>query len=283
MARQGDELFNVTMTKAEQAAADEVWRYIQTNSIGMQVLEIPKNTRTNLTTQEVFILEKNKSPHSVKKGSLIVNRKVGVPILEIDENDIDFLEQRVHRVYSSNGNEIWVPTFQIGCNPSVRFSDIIGNESFTSSNILREAAKVLCGELDYQVYDLLLAVLDGKRMISEDEVDVYLKKPSYESIIVSRAFTNDNRIHWNTKITDDDFQVKNAGFVRDKNGEKIPVHFIASEEGIMFIGKRNGDLIIDHEPYIIKNRDATKLRVNLAIFFGVGMVGYEGIGAYYRK
>jgi len=286
MAKQSDELFNVTMTKAEAAAAEEVWKYIQDNSIGMQVLEIPNNTRTNLTVEEALILEKGKSSRHIKTDSFIVARSGLVPTLKIDENDLALLGQSVHRVYSPVGNEIWVPTFEIACSPSIRFSAIIGNENFTSKNLLRKSSRAICNELDYQVRNLLLAVLDGKRMIFEDEVDEYFEKPSYESVIVSKAFTDDSRIHWTKKITDSDFQVKDAGFVSGKDGERIPVHFIASDresEGIMFLGKRNGDLIIDHKPYVIKNRDAAELRINLVIFMSIGLVGYDDIGAYYKK
>ncbi len=272
-----DDLFNVSMTKAEQSAADEVWKYIQNNSIGLAVLNNPSNTKTNLTVEEILILEKNKNKnkHSNKKESYIVSIRGSVPTLEIDQSDSSILGQKVHRVYSPDGKETWVPTFQIACNPSVHFSSVIGNETFTSRNILAEASKAMCKQLDFEVHRLLLSVFnDNKKHVSYEEISSYLNCGwGFDNIIVSRKMIGDERICWEKEITDDELLCKNIGYTKNS---KIPVHFIESDlESILFIPKKCGDIIVDHVPYVIKNRDALKLKINLVIFMSIGLVAYE--------
>jgi hypothetical protein len=291
MSSKSDDLFNVTMTKAEAAAANEVWDYIKNNSIGMQSLSIPENTQTNQTIQKVVITKINENGQRFilndKKSFLATVNKI-VPISEIDEFEFGYLDKTLHRVYSPTGDEMLVVPFEIACAPSVSFSTIIGNENFSSSSILQKSSESICNELDQQVYKLLKAAVINKKM-SKSDVDEYLKvqplhEPFYKCLIVSRSFANDNRISWNKKITDDDFRVMNAGYLKCKNEMSIPVHFMASEEeGIIFVGDRSGYLIIDHKPYVIKNRDALKLRVNLIIFISVGIVAFATSGAYYKE
>ncbi len=284
MAKSGyDDLFNVSMTKAEQSAADEIWKYIQDNSVGLSVFNIPENTRTNLTIEEVLILEKNKKSRTLKKNSFIVTRRGSIPVIDIEQEDFPF-ETQVHRIYSPEGNEIWVPTFEIAVHPSVRFSSIIENNSFSSKNILMEISRSICKEIDAQVCNLLESSFTNSFGLQKfDEIILDLFGDAYDSIIIPRSFIGDTRIVWEKEISDDDYSVKNVGYIKqDKFGNirKIPVHFV-DQDFIFFVPKRAGCLIINHKPYVIKNREAQKLRVSIVAFMSIGLVAFQNISDCY--